>query len=52
MKYRPSRQYRICQYCGAHLDHNEKCDCQNRKKVKKEHETQDKLLQANADWRK
>lgn len=25
------RKYRTCQYCGAHLDHGEKCECQKSK---------------------
>lgn len=23
-------KYITCEYCGCHLDHGEKCDCQNR----------------------
>lgn len=22
-------KFKICEFCGAHLDYNEKCDCQN-----------------------
>ena len=25
-----SKPYRICQKCGAHLDHGEPCDCEDR----------------------
>ena len=25
-----SKQYRVCQKCGAHLDAGEKCDCEDR----------------------
>ena len=24
-------KYEICESCGAHLDHGEKCDCENEK---------------------
>lgn len=29
------RPFRICEYCGAHLDPGEKCDCGNEKKAPK-----------------
>ena len=22
-------KYQVCEHCGAHLDHGEKCDCQD-----------------------
>ena len=25
-------QYKTCPLCGAHLDHGEKCDCQDKKR--------------------
>lgn len=25
-----SKPYRVCQKCGAHLDHGEPCDCEDR----------------------
>ena len=24
-------KYQVCEHCGAHLDHGEKCDCENEK---------------------
>ena len=29
-------KYRICPYCGAHLDHGERCDCQEAHKTQRE----------------
>ena len=25
-------QYKTCPYCGAHLDHGERCDCRDEKR--------------------
>lgn len=27
------RQYRVCPYCGDHIDYGERCDCQAKKEV-------------------
>ena len=26
-------KYRVCEYCGAHLDFGERCDCQGCRRV-------------------
>ena len=31
-------KYRICPYCGAHLDYGERCDCQEAHKTQRESE--------------
>ena len=28
-----SKPYKTCEYCGAHLDSGEKCDCKEARKV-------------------
>ena len=29
-------KYRTCQWCGAHLDHGERCDCTDRAAAERE----------------
>lgn len=29
-------QYRTCQWCGAHLDHGERCDCMDHAATERE----------------
>lgn len=40
-----SKPYRVCPKCGAHLDHGESCDCEDRVKQEVAQSTADTAAQ-------